>query len=148
MSKVQTAFITSLSVAVALASNQAFAAPTAAPAGGSASVRSGSPPTNTRPSHHNGRHTGAFFPWFWSPSGPSNAQPNIDVMQSITGGPSYTCTLDLPWDWAHRCPPSFFASPPAPLPPPPVPYEPGCPAKTMTINGADGKDQTISIVRC
>jgi len=72
MSKVYTGFITSLSVAIALASNQAFAAPTAAPGGSPASVRSGSHPTNTRPSHNIGRNTGAFFPWLWWPSGPSN----------------------------------------------------------------------------
>ena len=86
--------------------------------------------------------------WFWSPSGQSNSQPNVDVRQIITGGPSYTCTLDIPGDWAHRCPPSLFASPPEPPPPPPVPYELGCPAQAVTVPGGDGKDQTIKIVRC
>ena len=148
MNKIYAAFIASLSVAIALASNQAFGAPTAAPGGSSVSVRSGANPTNTRPSHHIRRDTGAFFPWLWWPSGPSNNQPNIDVRQTITGGPSYTCTLDVPGDWAHRCPPSLFASPPEPLPPPPVPYELGCPAQAVTVLGTDGKDQTISIVRC
>jgi hypothetical protein len=27
-------------------------------------------------------------------------------------------------------------------------YELGCPAQTVTVPGADGKDQTINIVRC
>jgi len=72
MNKIYAAFIASLSVAIALASNQAFGAPTAAPGGSSVSVRSGVNPTNTRPSHHIRRDTGAFFPWLWWPSGPSN----------------------------------------------------------------------------
>jgi hypothetical protein len=75
-------------------------------------------------------------------------QPNVDVRQTITGGPSYTCTLDIPGDWAHRCPPSLFASPPEPPPLPPAPYELGCPAQTVRVPGADGKDQTINILRC
>jgi len=29
-----------------------------------------------------------------------------------------------------------------------VPYELGCPAQAVTVLGTDGKDQTISIVRC
>src|SRR4029078_60357 len=145
MSKVYTGFITSLSVAIALASNQAFAAPTAAPGRRPAPVRAVSHPTTTRPSHTIGRTTGAFFPWLWWPSGPSNNQPNIDVRQTITGGPSYTCTLDVPGDCAHRCPTSLFATPPEPPPPPPVPYELGCPAQSVTVPGADGKDQTINI---
>jgi hypothetical protein len=29
-----------------------------------------------------------------------------------------------------------------------VPYELGCPARSVTVPGADGKDQTINIVRC
>ena len=31
---------------------------------------------------------------------------------------------------------------------PPVPYELGCPSRAVTVPGADGKDQTITIVRC
>lgn len=150
--KAYMAFVTSLSVTMALASHQAFGGPTAAPSGSSASAHSGARPSIGRSPHHNGRNTGAFFPsaggWFWWPSGPSNSQPNVDVRQIITGGPSYTCTLDIPGDWAHRCPPSLFASPPEPPPPPPVPYELGCPAQAVTVPGGDGKDQTINIVRC
>jgi len=149
MNKACMAFIASLSVTMALVSNQAVGGPSAPPAGSSASDARGSV---ARPLHHDGRNTRACFPstggWFWWPSGSSNRQPNIDVRQTITGGPSYTCTLDIPGDWAHRCPPSLFASPPEPLPPPPVPYELGCPAQTVTVPGSDGKDQTINIVRC
>jgi hypothetical protein len=25
---------------------------------------------------------------------------------------------------------------------------PGCPAQTVTVPGADGKDQTVTVVRC
>jgi hypothetical protein len=144
------AFITSLCVAIVLASGQAFGGPQAAPPGGVAAHPGGHPPAARAP-HHNGRNIGAFFPatggWFWGPSGPAN-NPNVNVTQSITGGPSYTCSLDIPGDWAHRCPPTLFASPPEPLPPPHVPYELGCPAQRVTVPGADGKDQTVSIVRC
>jgi hypothetical protein len=150
MNKACMAFITSLGVTIAVASSQALGAPPAASGGGAASAHSGGRPSIAP--HHNGRNARGLFPstggWYWWPSGPSNSQPNVDVRQIITGGPSYTCTLDIPGDWAHRCPPSLFASPPEPPPPPPVPYELGCPAQTMTVPGADGKDQTINIVRC
>ena len=150
MNKANTAFITFLGVTIAVAASQALGAPLAAPAGSSASAHSGAHPSVAP--RHNGRNQRGFFNstggWYWWPSGPSNSQPNVDVGPTITGGPSYTCTLDVPGDWAHRCPPSLFASPPEPSPPPAVPYELGCPAQTVTVPGADGKDQTINIVRC
>lgn len=150
MNKASRAFMTSLGVTIALAASQAFGAPPAPSGGGAASAHSGARPSVAP--HHHGRNARGFFSspggWYWSPSAPSNGQPNVDVRQIITGGPSYTCTLDIPGDWAHRCPPSLFASPPEPPPPPPVPYELGCPAQSVTVPGADGKDQTIKIVRC
>jgi len=141
----------SLSMTIALVSNEAVGGPSAPAAGSSAPAHLDARGSVARPPHHDGRNTRAFPStggWFWWPSGSSNSQPNVDIRQTITGGPSYTCTLDIPGDWAHRCPPSLFASPPEPPPPPPVPYELGCPAQTMTVPGADGKDQTINIVRC
>lgn len=58
----------------------------------------------------------------------------------------YTCTLDIPWDWVHRCPPLG----PSRTPPPPVavPYSPPCPAQTVTVPGRYGQERTVSIVRC
>jgi hypothetical protein len=147
MYKVYAAFIVSLSAALTLASNQAFGQLGAAHGGVSASTHSTFHPSVTRsPHHHNRRNIGTFFPgdFFW---GPWNGQPNVEVTQPISGDIHYTYKFDVPWDWAHRYPPSFFASPPEP-PSPPVAYRPGCPAQTVTVPGADGKDQTVSMVRC
>jgi hypothetical protein len=153
MNRVYVAFITFLSVAITLASNQAFGGSGAAPGGSSASTNSIFRPSVTRlPHHHNGRNIRALFPatggFFWEPSNgfwrPSNGEPNVEVTQKITGD-IYTCSYYLPWDWVHRCPP--IASPPEP-PPPPVVYAPACPTQTVTVPGADGKDQTVTMVRC
>jgi len=143
-----TAFVTFLGVTVSLASNQAFGGSGATPGGASVPAPSIFRPSVTRaPHHHIGRNTGAFFPGaggFFV--GPSAGQPNVEVTQTITDG-IYTCTYYLPWDWVHRCPPSFFAGPPEP-PPPPVVHSTGCPAQTVTVPGADGKDQTVMMLRC
>jgi hypothetical protein len=153
MYKVYAAFIMSLSVALTVASNQALGGSGAVHGAVSASTHSPFHPSVTRsPNHHNGRNRGIFFPaaegFFWDPS---NGEPNVDVTPPISGPTSgdinYTYKYDVPWDWAHRYPPSFFASPPKP-PSPPVAYVPGCPAQTVTVPGEDGKDQTVSIVRC
>jgi hypothetical protein len=142
--RVYTAFITLLGVAITLASNQAFGQLRAAAPGGS-------PPSMPSARHHGAPHRniGTFFPavgGFFG--GPFNSQPNLnlDVRQTITDG-IYTCTYDIPWDWVHRCPPSFFASPPVP-PPPPVAFRPGCSGQAVTVPGADGKDQTVNMLRC
>jgi len=137
-----TAFITFLGVAASLASNQAFGGSGAAPAGGSVSAPSIFRPSVTRRHHHIGRNIGTFFPW----GGGFTVQPNVEVTQTIRDG-IYTCTYDLPWDWVHRCPPSFFSGPPE-SPPPPVVHSTGCPVQTVTVPGADGKDQTVTMLRC
>jgi hypothetical protein len=163
MYKVCAVFITSLSVALTLTSNQAFAqsgVQRGARGGVSASTHSVFRSHHLHNQHvlHNRRNAffqrnrrNAFFPgtggFFWEPS---NAVPNVEVTQPI--GPlsndfTYTYKYDVPWDWAHRYPPSFFESPPEP-PAPPVFYRPGCAAQTVTAPGADGKDQTITMVRC
>ena len=149
MYKVYAAFIMSLSVALTFASNQAFSQSETSHGGVSTSTHSPFLPSGTR--HHIRRNGGNFFPaaggFFW---GPSNGQPNMEVTQPIgpiSGDINYTYKFDVPWDWAHRYPPSFFASPPEPASPP-VEYERGCPAQTVTISGPDGKDQTVTIVRC
>jgi hypothetical protein len=58
----------------------------------------------------------------------------------------YTCTLNIPWDWPHRCPPLAPARPPAP--PFAIPYAPPCPGQTVTMPGRDGRERTITIARC
>jgi hypothetical protein len=130
-------------VAMTLASNQAFGELAAAP-----SVRS---PSMHSPHHHGSlnrhhrRNIGTFFPAVGGFFGtPFNAQPNIDVRQTITDG-IYTCTYDIPWDWPHRCPP--IVTPPE-LPAAPIVRAPSCLPQPMTVGMSDGKDQTITIVRC
>jgi hypothetical protein len=153
MYKVRAAFVMSISVALALASNQALGQSVGAARGGSAaSTHSTFHPSLTRSPHHRiARNGRVFFPtnggFFF---GPSNGVPNVELAQpagSISGDFNYTYKYDFPWDWAHRYPPSLFASPPEP-PAPPVAYQPGCAAQSVTVPGADGKDQTINMVRC
>src|SRR5262245_39901156 len=144
MRQVCATFIACLSVAFILASNQAFGQLRAA-------APSGSPPSMPSARHHVAPHRniGTFFPavgGFFG--GPFNSQPNLnlDVRQTITDGIS-PCPYDIPWDWVHRCPPSFFAGPPVP-PAPPVALRPGCAGQAVTVPGADGKDQTVNMLRC
>ena len=151
MYKVSAAFIMSISVVLALASNQAFGQSGAALGGRAASVSTFHPSVTRSPHHRIGHNRGAFFPtnggFFW---GPSNGVPNVEVAQPtgpISGDFNYPYKNDFPWDWAHRYPPSLFATPPEPIPPP-VSYRPGCAAQTVTVPGTDGKDQTINMIRC
>jgi hypothetical protein len=139
--RVRTAFMTFLGVAITLASNQAF--------GDVRPAHGGNPHSMHSPRHRVAPHRniGTFFPaigGFFG--GPFNGQPNLnlDVRQTITDG-IYTCTYDIPWDWVHRCPP-IVASPVPP--PPPVAFRPGCAGQTVAVPGADGKDQTVNILRC
>src|SRR5262245_15834568 len=142
--RVYTAFITLLGVAITLASNQAFGG--SGPGPGGSSVARHSPHHHRSPHHFNRRNIGTFFPGVGGFYGPFNGQPDINVTQTITDG-YYTCTYDIPWDWVHRCPPSFFAGPPVP-PSPPVAFRPGCSGQAVTVPGADGKDQTVNMLRC
>jgi hypothetical protein len=146
MRKMYAAFIMSFSVALTLACNQASGQPGVQ--GGVS--HSGFHPSVTRsPHHHIRRNIGTFFPaaggFFWGPSG----QPNVEVTQPIPGLISgdrlFTCTYHIPWDWVHRCPP--VVSLPEP-PPSPIVRTTGCPPQAVTVPGADGKDQTVSMVRC
>lgn len=124
MQKAFAAFVMSLGVALVPVSNQAF--------GGS---------------------TRALLPVAaWGPYGGLNVGPFGDLSAGPFGGlyvdayrPSFTCTYDIPWDWAHRCPP--IANPPEP-PLAPAARGPSCVPQSVTIPGADGKDQTITMVRC
>ncbi len=151
MYKAYAAFIMSLSAALIVASSQASGQSRAAHGGAAASTHSAFRPSVVRlPGRHHGRNRGAFFPgggFFWGPY----SEPNLEVVPPISGPTSndinYTYKFDVPWDWAHRYPPSFFASPPEP-PSPPMAYVPGCAKETVTVPGADGKDQTVTVVRC
>jgi hypothetical protein len=146
--KMYAAFIASLGVALTLASSESFGRSGAASGGKSALTHSTSHPSIARSQHHHGRNTGAF----WSAAGgffynPPTGEPKVDVTQPQSGDVHYKCTYDIPWDWAHRCPP--FVSPSEPSSAPVVrPYVSGCPAQTVTVPMGDGKEQTVSIVRC
>jgi hypothetical protein len=150
--KMYAALIMFFSVALTIASNQAFGESGAIHK--SRSTHSAFHPTVTLSlDHHRGRHTGAhhrgrnigtavggfFF-------GPANAQPEVVVTEpQLSGETPYTCSLDIPWDFVHRCP-----SPPEPASGPDViPFvTPGCPAQHVTVPMGDGKEQTVTIVRC
>ena len=161
MYKLYAAFLMSLGIALALASGQAFGGPRAGHSGVSASTHSTAFHRSFARSHrfgrNFGRHRGDFFPgdFFWG--GPFDDQFNGDVAPPISGaipGPTpnelnYTYKQDIPWDWAHRFPPGYFGSPAQPSSPAPaMAYVPGCARQTVTVPGADGKDQTVNVVRC
>ena len=98
---------------------------------------------------HRGRNTGAFWPTaggFYY--GPANGKPEGDVTEPISGDGYFTCTYNIPWDWAHRCPPFVSGSERVVTPPVFIPHEPGCPGQTVTVPRGDGKTQTVTIVRC
>jgi hypothetical protein len=145
--KVLAASFFSCCVVFALAPGETFGASPGGHGAGAASMH-----LNVHPSvgqsrqHRRGRDTGAFWLPGWGyyyGSAPANSQP--DVAPIVPNEALYTCTLDIPWDWAHRCP-----SPPAPPPAPIVimPSAPGCPAQSATVPLGDGKEQTVTIVRC
>ena len=43
-------------------------------------------------------------------------------------------------DWAHRYPPGTVS--------PERAVAPGCPAETVTVPGAGGREKTVNIIRC
>jgi hypothetical protein len=93
-------------------------------------------------SFRNHRRGGAIF-WpgvdafdYGTPSG----EPLVDPTQPASGDVHYTYTQEVPWDWAHRYPPSVAPSD--------RPYVSSCPEETKTFPGSDGKDRTVSVMRC
>jgi hypothetical protein len=145
--KLYAAFIASLSVALTLASNNTFGASMATHGGRSASTHSTVHPSVARTrQHHRGRNAWDLWPAVGGfIYGAANGEPEVGVTEPTSGDVHYTCTLDIPADYVHRCP-----SPPEPPPAPYVimPYELGCPAQHVTVPMGDGKEQTVSIVRC
>src|SRR4029450_5770488 len=148
MYKAYAAFLMWLGVALTIASNQASGGARVVHGGVSASPHSHSMTFHRSFArlHHRGRHRGDFFPgsFFWGPYD----QPNVDIPPPISGPASndvtYTYKMDVPWDWAHRFPPSFFAnSNPEPASPP-VAYVPGCAKQVGTCRGAGGEQQTVN----
>ena len=141
------ALIASLgAVALMLVPNETFANSGRAPGGGFRSAHAMARPSGIHSfRHHRGFGAGAFWPGaFWPGdfSEPSNGEPAGGYAQPITGDIHYssTCVYDMPWDWAHRCPPMVAPSDRA--------YAPSCPAETVTVRGRDGEEQTVNITRC
>ena len=140
------AFIASVSaVALMLAADEAFADSRGAPGAGFRSAHAMARPSVGHSFRHNRRFFGGFNGAFWPGDlsyGPSNGEPVGGYAQPITGDIHYstTCTYDIPWDWAHRCPPMVAPSDRA--------YAPSCPAETVTVRGRDGEEQTVNITRC
>ena len=96
--------------------------------------------------HHRLRNGGgAFWPGVgdygdYGYYGPTDGGPYAAVTAPVYDGPRYTCTADIPWDWAHRCPPAVAPSD--------KPYAPSCPTEVMKFPGRDGTEQTVNVTRC
>ena len=148
--KVCAAFITSVSVALTLASNQTFGQSVVGHVGTSASPHSTFHPLVARSLRHlNRSNIRSFFPVDGAfCCGLRNGLPADDIAPSMTGDFHYTFKNDVPWDWAHRLPPDFFGGVPAGSSAPEVSYGPGCDTQTVTVPGGDGKDKTINMLRC
>jgi len=137
--KFSAAFIMSLGVALAPASNHALAGSRAVlPVGAWGSYGGG---VNIGPFGGIGPYGGIGA---YGPNGGLSAGPFSGLYVDVYR-PGFTCTYDIPWDWAHRCPPI----PAAPEPPlAPAARAPSCVPQSVTVPGSDGKDQTITMVRC
>jgi hypothetical protein len=132
--------IASLSaVALMLGANETFARSGAAHGGGFASHAHSPMAQSFR--HHRRNNGGTFWPgvggYFYDSA---NGEPMADVAQPASGNMHYTYTYDVPWDWAHRFPPAVTPSD--------RPYVSSCPAETVTVPGRDGREQTVSVMRC
>jgi hypothetical protein len=137
------AFVASLSaLALMLAANETFAGSGAAFRGGFVSPHSISHPSIARAfRHHRRNDVGAFWPGTDDyPYGTSNGEPLANVTQPASGDVRYTTTYDVPWDWAHRYPPIVTPSD--------RPYVQSCPTESATVRGRDGREQTVSVIRC
>jgi hypothetical protein len=136
------ALVASLSAAaLMLATSDSFARSAGAARGGVA-PRPFAAPFIAR--HHHHRNDGAFWPGvgdYGYGNGPTDGGPYAAVTTQPTyEGPRYTCSYDMPWDWAHRCPPAVAPSD--------KPYAPSCPTEVMKFPGRDGTEQTVNVTRC
>jgi hypothetical protein len=144
-----TAFIASLSVALTLAPSESFGRSGAGLGVKSASTNSAFRPSAARSSVHANfssrrDHGQRNVGWaFWATAGgfyginqnlqPSDFEPNVDVVRSISEHVAYT--YDVPWDAVHRYLPG-------------VRYASGCRSQTVTVPRGGGKKQSVNIVRC
>lgn len=161
-------FIVSLAVALGLASGQARSEPFRTHRGvalGVASDRARGEAFRTRQdgeafrTHQDNVNITSTLdvPWDWAHRYPPSffAGPpalffppvTVQVGRPVSRDTNFTYTFDVPWDWAHRYPPSFFTSPPEP-PAPVFARTSGCHAQDETVGLGDGKQQTITMLRC
>jgi len=129
-------------VALLVASNETFARSGAVHAGGFASAHamSRAPFAHALRHHRRFNNGGFFWPGDFSNGATPYSEPVTAPATTISNEFSYTCTYDIPWDWAHRCPPAVVPSERA--------YAPKCPAETVTFEGRDGREQSVNIIRC
>ena len=93
--------------------------------------------------HHRFNNNNDVGAVFWPDSGPygTPSGAGADLSQPIPNDIRNTNAFDIPWDWAHRYPPSVAPSE--------KPYVPNCPTESVTVpNRNGGGDQTINITRC
>jgi hypothetical protein len=145
--KISAALIITCSVAFTLASNETFGASVGEHGERSASTHSTFHRSVAQWQHHRRRsHTAGLLPavggYYY---GPPNGEPDVVIREQKIYDDHYTCTLDMPWDWVHRCP-SPSERPPTPVVA--VPSVPGCAAQRVTVPMGDGKEQTVIINRC
>ena len=144
-----TAFIASLSFALAIAPSESFGRSGVALGGKSASTHSASRPSAMRSRIHanfsslrdRGQRNAGWA--LWATAGgyyganqslqPSDIEPNVDVARSISEHVTYT--YDVPWDAVHRYPPV-------------VRYTAGCRSQTVMVPRGGGTKQSVNIVRC
>ena len=143
--KMYAAFIASLSLVLTYAADETFAQSAVGHGGGSVSTQSIVHHSVSRSMlRKNEKNAATFWPgaggfFYGAPTG----EVRVDNTQPISGDIHYTYTYDVPWDAVHRYP-----SPIVPSESVVRPYVPGCPAEAVKIPMADGKEQTINIVRC
>ena len=94
--------------------------------------------------HHRGQQQQQPFIWTWDMTdyGPSYGpidQTPPEAAPPIGGGP-YAGPNDIPWDWAHRYPPTVSPST--------RPYVSSCAAETVTVPDGHGGNGQVNITRC
>jgi hypothetical protein len=87
--------------------------------------------------HHRRNFGAAYWPAGYY-DGPSDGEAIANVSPPLSNDVRYT--YEIPWDWAHRYPPNVVPTDRA--------YVTQCPAETVTVPGAGGKDHTVNIIRC
>jgi hypothetical protein len=124
--------------ALIIPSHHAFARSGAAAAHGPVAAPR---PVSTARHYHRRRNGGSYWPGDYGYDyGATDGGPYAAVAQPTYEAPRATCTYDMPWDWAHRCPPAVAPTEKA--------YAPSCPTEVMKFPGRDGAEQTVNITRC